>query len=147
MAYDFRNRLVSTIFTNADDPGLAYQPLSIINQYDLDDNLTQSIETKTGPSVADITEEYVYDYDALDKLTETTRHDDLERQRRRRDLHRRHFYDRAGEPDERERPRRQPAAAVEPVAAVEPAGALLRSRRPTTTIPRTASGRSTRPRA
>ena len=77
MAYDFRNRLASTTYTNAADPSLAYQPLSIAYQYDLDDNLTQSIETKTGPSGADITEQYVYDYDALDNLTETTRHDDL----------------------------------------------------------------------
>ena len=77
MTYDYRDRLIAVTYTNAADPSLAYQPLSITYQYDLDDNLTQTTETKTGPSTANIIEQYVYAYDALDRLTQTTRHDDL----------------------------------------------------------------------
>ena len=77
MMYDYRDRLISETFTNAVDPGLAYQPLTITYAYDNDNNLTETQETKTGPSGNIITEQYVYTYDALDRLTETARDDDL----------------------------------------------------------------------
>ncbi len=77
MTYDYRDRLVTVTYTNAADPGLAYQPLTITYYYDADDNLIQSVETKTGPSGGIITQQYVYVYDALDRLTQTTRDDDL----------------------------------------------------------------------
>ena len=77
MTYDFRDRLATVTYTNAADPSLAYQPLTIDYTYDLDDNLTGVKETKTGPSGGTITEQYVYAFDALDCLTQSTRHEDL----------------------------------------------------------------------
>ncbi len=77
MTYDFRDRLVSVTYTNAADPSLAFQPLTISYTYDLDDNVTEVTETETGPSGGTITDQYIHTYDALERLTQTTRHDDL----------------------------------------------------------------------
>jgi len=71
MVYDFLDRLQTVTYSNAVNPTLDYQPLSILYAYDGNGNLKSTTEAKHLGS-GNVIETNLFSYDELDRLTGST---------------------------------------------------------------------------